>query len=196
VLSDDDGDEVSVRSARGLAAHKFPAASGCRPCAISLQALLAGLHQAPHPLWRLCCPPAAALRMLAQERPGAPSWSAVCALDSTKPDPQTDTPVHLLQVWWGASVLEPREADGTWRIQYDEREGFDAEDAHVDFLTKCAPWALVMLLVESACQLMPLYQLDTAAQWALQEILLMCDIGKPAQCLGTRLILLCRGRPC
>jgi len=171
VLSDDDGDEVSVRSARGLAAHKFPAASGCRPCAISLQALLAGLHQAPHPLRRLCCP-ARLPRCInfGQERPGAPSWCAVCALDSTKPDPQTDTPVHLLQVWWGASVLDPREADGTWRIQYDEREGFDAEDAHVDFLTKSAPWALVMHLAESACQLMPLYQLDTAAQWALQEI--------------------------
>ncbi|KAK9844110.1 hypothetical protein WJX81_004696 [Elliptochloris bilobata] len=42
------------------------------------------------------------------------------------------------KVWWGASVLEHAEADGTWHIEYDAREGFEAEEAQVDFLSKSA----------------------------------------------------------
>ena len=32
-------------------------------------------------------------------------------------------------------MLERAEADGTWHIEYDAREGFETEEAHVDFLS-------------------------------------------------------------
>lgn len=32
-------------------------------------------------------------------------------------------------------MLERAEADGTWQIEYDAREGFETEEAHVDFLS-------------------------------------------------------------
>ena len=35
-------------------------------------------------------------------------------------------------------MLNRAEADGTWHIEYDAREGFDAEEAHVDLLSKSA----------------------------------------------------------
>ena len=202
LLSDDGGDEVSVRPARCLAAHQSPPS---QQLAAVVRAPSLGKHFqqvfTKHPtLWvllqRMCCPPAVALHERCREKPTRACL--VCGMRARQDQarPQTDTPVHLLQVWWGASVLEPREADGTWRIQYDEREGFDAEDAHVDFLSGGAPWALVKRLAESACHLLPLVHAVQRSPAGVARVFAVLQGMQPAQRLATRSTLLRRGRPC